>query len=85
MSPRTRRRKPARSTPSPPKQTWAHLVLAVILLTGLLSFWGQLATGTAACFSALAPPTPADEATSEPPKTQPSRRSIQVKRVQQAP
>ena len=59
--------------------------MACILLVGLLAFWGQLATGAAACFSSLAPP-PAEETRQSEPELKPSRRQIQIKRVKkQAP
>ncbi len=51
--------------------------MAALLLTGLLAFWGQLATGAAACFSNLAPtPTQAEQPVDETP-----RRQIRIKRV----
>ena len=80
---RRRRRPPPRATRRG-SQTWPHLVLAVTLLVGLVCFWSQLATGAAACFSALAPPPPA-ATEAEPPGAQPSHRQIQIKRVKKSP
>ncbi len=54
--------------------------MAVLLLTGLLAFWGQLATGAAACFSGLAPPPEDTSAETAQPDETP-RRQIRVKRV----
>ena len=54
--------------------------MASILLFALLAFWGQLATGAAACFSHLAPP-PETTATVEPQESPPTHRQIQIKRM----
>ena len=64
--------------------------MASLLLGGLLAFWGQLATGAAACFSNLAPPpegqTNAVEEPDTPPEVdRPSHRQIQIKRVKATP
>jgi hypothetical protein len=54
--------------------------MAGVLLTGLLLFWGRLATGAAACFSNLAPPPDAaTEATT--PTRDPRHRQIRIERV----
>ena len=81
---RPRRRRPGRRELRSPTQTWAHLIMAGMLLFGLLAFWGQLATGAAACFSALAPPPEAQEEVHVP-EPKPSHRQIQIKRVPKAP
>lgn len=58
--------------------------MATILLVALLAFWGQLATGAAACFSNLAPPPP-KEGTIAPEPPKPSHKQIRIKRVKTPP
>jgi len=58
--------------------------MAGLLLGGILAFWGQLATGAAACFSSVAPaPTEVPAATA--PKDAPARRQIRIKGVPSQP
>jgi len=84
---RGRRRRHGRTVTRRPRNTWSHLFMASLLLGGLLAFWGQVATGAAACFSSLAPP-PVDEGprVEEGLDTpQPARKRIQIKRVKKSP
>jgi len=59
--------------------------MASVLLFGLLAFWGQLATGAAACFSKLAPPPQQEDSSTEAPTLRPSHKSITVKRIKSSP
>jgi hypothetical protein len=55
------------------------------LLTGLVAFWGQLATGAAACFSNLAP-SPGEPPEDDAPAVDDTpRRQIHIKRVETSP
>ena len=56
--------------------------MAGLLLGGILAFWGQLATGAAACFSGIAPPP---ETTPDEPKDETPRKQIRIKRVPAGP
>lgn len=56
--------------------------MAGLLLGGILVFWGQLATGAAACFSGVAP---APEATPVEPTDETRRKQIRIKRVPSGP